>query len=88
MTKFTFNAKARAEALKALNHLRTKGSPLTVLAAVLLNSLGERIAVAVAGLLVYVVCTLGIVYVKGLEDKISKTKATKSKGAAKTDDTS
>lgn len=88
MAKFTFNLAARAEAIKALNHLRTKGSPLTVLASILLDSLGERVAVAVAGLLVYVVCTSGIVYLKGLEIKVSKAKGTKPKAGCKTDDTS
>lgn len=86
--KFTFNAAARKEALVALHHLRTKGSPLTVLAGLLLNSLGDRLAVALGALLVYVVCTFGIVYVKGLEDKAVKRKSSKEKSSVKTNDTS
>jgi hypothetical protein len=86
--KFTFNAAARAEATKALNHLRSKGSPLTVLAGLFLNSLGDRVAVALGALLVYVVCTGGLVYVKGLEAKAPKSHRTKSLKDDKTDDTS
>lgn len=85
---FRFNQAARKEAVVALQHLRTKGSPLTVLAGLLLNSLGERIAVALGGLLVYLVCTIGIVYVRGLEDKVVKRKSTKEKSKADVNDTS
>lgn len=88
MTKFIFNAAARAEAIKGLNHLRTKGSPLTVAVSLLLDSFSERMAVALGGLLVYVLCTFGIVLVKGLEDKISKKRTMKPKDGSKTDNTS
>lgn len=85
---FSFNASARKEAIAALQHLRTKGSPLTVLAGLILNSLGERLAVAFGGLAVYVLCTVGIVYVRGLEDKAVKRKSSREKSDAKTNDTS
>lgn len=82
---FRFNAAARREALVALQHLRTKGSPLTVCAGIFLNSLGERLAVALGGLIVYVLCTFGMIYVRGLEEKGVKRKTDKEKEKSKSD---